>query len=346
MDVTRADVSAVQLAAAATTASLQVSARIVRSELSVSEVKARAAIQFIEPTTQVAYVVPAADLSYIILLVDAELDVRGLSPIVRDMVPVVDLRSFALSKVLSDQFGATDAAAVGMEKTLANDVFAGDVIDVLLIIGRTLVEELFATDTSEIGLGLNKNELLLTADAYSFLYGKGLEELLSATESARVGFQKAADDSVSTADDASVGISKPTSELLSASDESVMLYDKPVNDGVTVADSAQVLVDYVLQLSDFVSVLDDIDLDIIVTRTLADTANFTGYSLSLLNEPTLNVVPLGWQLGGDFVRIAIDRVPAPLADATGVTESGSYLIQNYTSADYFAQDYIGTTGSF
>lgn len=419
MDVTRAVTTAVQLGATVSTVPLKATAHIVRGAVNVSEVKPRLGVQFVDAKTDVAYVVPAADLSYILMDVAAYVDVRGLSPIVRDLTPVIDLNSFLVGKGIADQTAQQDSASFEMGRLLSNTVYTGEIIDILLEILRYPEDYYTVSDDSTIGINPNKVEIVVTSEVYSLLYEKGLQEIVAIAEQKNISFSKQASDSQAIADANSIGIGKTPQDAVSNADNfsrvvnfirsasdaivsseqksigigkneqdvvtqsdanrfdfskaiedafsapdfaaveasynrffdesyavddvSQSLYSKNQADEVSTSDEVTRVVDFALELNDSISAIDNFEAVIPVIRFFADQV-LTFTSSGALNSPYLNQIALGNGIGGDSVRIEFE-MPRNLTDSTGISDSGSYFIQDYVNGDYFLQDYVGTTGS-
>jgi hypothetical protein len=419
MDVTRAVTTAVQLGATVSTVPLKATAHIVRGAVNVSEVKPRLGVQFVDAKTDVAYVVPAADLSYILMDVAAYVDVRGLSPIVRDLIPVIDLNSFLVGKGVADQTSQQDSASFEMGRLLSNTVYTGEIIDILLEILRYPEDYYNVSDDSTIGINPNKVEIVVTSEVYSLLYEKGLQEIVAIAEQKNISFSKQASDSQAIADansivigktlqdavdnvdefsrvvdfirsasDAvgsseqkSIGVGKNEQDAVTQSDAKLFDFSKAIEDAFSAPDVAAVeasynrffddasapedapqklysknqadevsttdditrVIDFVLELSDSISAIDNFEAVIPVIRFFADQV-LTATSSGALNSPYLNQIALGNGIGGDSVRIEFE-MPRSLTDSTSMSDSGAYFIQNYVDGSYFLQDYIGTTGS-
>ncbi len=242
MDVTRAVTTAVQLGATVSTVPLKATAHIVRGAVNVSEVKPRLGVQFVDPKSETTYVVPVADLSYILMDVEAYVDVRGLCPIVRDLTPVIDLKSFLVGKGIADQSTQEDSASFEMGRVLSNTVYTGEIIDILLQILRYPEDYYAVSDESTISINPNKVEIVVTSEVYSLLYEKGLQEIVAIEEQKNIAFSKQASDSQSIADANSIGIGKTPQETVGNNDAFTRVVDfiRSASDAVGSADQKSI----------------------------------------------------------------------------------------------------------
>lgn len=419
MDVTRAVTSAVQLSATVSTVPLKATAHIARGALTVSEVKPRIGVQFVDPKTATSYVVPAADLSYILMDVEAYVDVRGLCPIVRDLTPVIDLKSFLVGKGVADQATTQETTNFELGRALSNTVYTGEILDILLEILRYPEDYYSVSDASTIGINPNKTEVVVTSELYSLLYEKGLQDVAGIAEQKKITFSKPVAESQSVADQSSRGYAKAQNDVViksdvfnrvvnfvrtpadsvgsseqryfalgksavdavaasdlnlrdlhkavadaftapdvaaieaqynrffdesaAAGDESALSYGKNTDDGVSVADSFDRVLDIGLQLADVQTAVDFFEKVIPISKYFADVVRVTA-DHGPVNEIVLNTILMGGVLGGDFAKPGLQSYSGA-SDSFGVSDGGSWLIQDYGQGDYFAQDYVGIGGS-
>lgn len=419
MDVTRAVTTAVQLSATVSTVPLKATAHIARGAVNVSEVKPRLGVQFVDAKTDTTYVVPVTDLSYILMDVEAYVDVRGLNPIFRDMTPVIDLNSFLIGKGVIDPVTISEGMSFEWGRALNDEAFTDEQISILIEILRTFEDALSVADASTIGLGLAKNEVVLTPELFNLVYDKGLVENILLLEAAAKGVSKVSQDAQSASDSSSVGIGKSEQETVTATqsfqtitdfqrvveelisqnditstfldksveefvasvdaagneyskiiddaffasesafiqlillrsvsddaysnDDSNLLVDKGAADEVAAMDSFDRILDIGLQLADVQFTVDEFSRIHNSFRTFEDDVLVTP-AYGPLNEITLNTILVGGVLGGDYARPE-GSTSGALSDGFGVSDGGSWSIQDYGQPDYFAQDYVGIGGS-
>ena len=219
-----------------------------------------------------------------------------------------------------------------------------DSADVLLIIQRHLESLVAASDDSHTDLGLAKNEVVLSSDLFNMLYNKSTAEILSVADLAKLVTGKGFEESQPIASESSVQVSKPIDELAPAVDVSSILVGIPMADEISVADFSVASVNFGLEFSDSISLADSLEAAIPIIREFLDTVGVAGYRESLLNDLPFNALTLNGQIGGDYALISME-MPRGAADASSVSDAGYFVIQNYTLADYFAEDYVGTFGT-
>ena len=118
---------------------------------------------------------------------------------------------------------------------------------------------------------------------------------------------------------------------------------KNQSEEVSVSDSFDRVLDIGLQLADVQSAVDNFDKVIPISKFFADIVRVTP-DYGPLNEIVLNAIPVGGVLGGDFAKPNRNTASAA-SDSFGVSDGGSWSIQNYADASYFSQDYVGIGGS-
>ena len=238
MDVTRAVTTAVQLSATVSTVPLKATAHIAKGAITVSDVKPRLGVQFVDAKTDTTYVVPAADLSYILMDVAAYVDVRGLCPVVRDITPIIDLSSLLVNKGIIDPVTTSEGVFFEWGRDLSDVVTAEELISVLIIILRTFEDEAFADDLSTIGLGLAKNEIVLSADLFDLFYEKGVADVASLAEVVAKGISKVSQDAQPVEDSKSVSLIKSAQEAVTVSQafQSVTDFRRVVQEVIAQAD--------------------------------------------------------------------------------------------------------------
>lgn len=297
MDVTRAVTTAVQLSATVSTVPLKATAHIAKGAITVSDVKPRLGVQFVDARTDTTYVVPVADLSYILMDVAAYVDVRGLNPVIRDITPVIDLNSLFIGKGLVDPVTITESILLQWGRDLSDAVVAQESINVLIEILRTFVDTYQVEDSSTAGVGLNKNEVVLTHELFSLIYEKGLAEIALPIDVVSKGLRRFSADYQSSSDDRSIELGKNAQDSIEATqnlelvmhfrrieDESVEQTDfksigfgKKAEDFVLNSDEAERIISKIVV--DSIASVDTAVINMQINRILSDNAQADDLSL-------------------------------------------------------------------
>ena len=138
--------------------------------------------------------------------------------------------------------------------------------------------------------------------------GKGLSDSPVISESHVYDFGKALSDSSLISEAHVVDLSKVASDSFSASDDQVFAFGKTLSDSVGVTDD----------VDGEASVLDDQEMQFF--KSTSNVANVSESHVKLTQKVT--------------------------SDSASASDSGSYRGQNYCAFDYFAEDYVGFSGTF
>lgn len=302
MDVTRAVTTAVQLSATVSTVPLKATAHIARGAVNVSEVKPRLGVQFVDPKTSTSYVVPVADLSYILMDVEAYVDVRGLNPIFRDATPVVDLNTLLIGKGVIDPVTTSEGISFEWGRQFNNEVFTGEILDILLEILRTFEDSTPVDDASTIGVGLVKNETILTSELFNLIYDKGVADVVSLIEAAAKGVSRVSQDTQSIVDSNAIGVGKNAQESVTATQafQSITNFQRIIQESIAQSDTKSVAFEKGVQefvansdaaarafskiVEDAFSVSESADIEMQFLRLLDDMQNASDESYSLYEK--------------------------------------------------------------
>lgn len=267
--------------------------------------------------------------SYTDLVTTSEdINTVDISKVLQDTAVSLDITAAAITKVLSDYISPTDIYASDVLKVLAESVSSIDVFS------RTIdFDRAFTSAITLIELATSNT-------------GKNLADSTSATEYYVVDFSSVRQDSATTTDNAELvnQFFRTFSDTVSSAENKTILFGKVFADLVTIQDAVSAAVQYNTFLSDNILLSDTVVTAVPIVRTFTDSFTMNEY-LSKLNEAPLNSFVVGGKYGGETVVVALNRVAPPITDTTGTSDSGMWVLQDYTSADYFAEDYVGTKGT-
>jgi hypothetical protein len=287
-----------------------------------------------------------------------------------------------INRLFTDDFTTPDANTIGYAAVKENFVTAGD--DYYADLVKALSNFVTATDTDDITFGKNitdpqpvtddyfsefskvEAETLVSSDTFDRVlsFVRAVNSSVAMLELAQASYNKAETDQVTASElqvfdffSAKTNSVNPLETLssttvflrsfvnsLAASDSVASAINKAFNHSVTVFDSTQVQVDFVRTPTENITFNETFVSVFPVLRNFSDVATMNAY-LSEVNQSPLNTFVVGGKLGGESIIIALARIPDPLTDSTGTADSGLWVLQDYTSADYFAQDYVGTKGT-
>lgn len=288
-----------------------------------------------------------------------------------------------ISRLFTDDFSAADASAIGFGLNKVNfvtvsesgyvDFFKGiteplSVSDELATdFNKVFENSVTALSESEVDFLKPVSDLVVSSDIFDHAvnFQRALLSSVAMVQLATTDFSKVLEDSVTstTYEVIDFSLNAPISSVVpndtaqtttdyvrdlfnSVTPDEFKQFDfgKVFSHSVTLLDTVSVAVDYSSAFTDNITLSDTVVTVVPIVRSFADAFTLNEY-LSKLNEAPINAFVVGGKYGGETVVIAMARVVPPITDTTGTSDSGMWVLQDYTSADYFAQDYVGTKGT-
>lgn len=296
---------------------------------------ARASIQVVSLEATITYQqLAVSQVSYIALAVDAQLDVRGLYPVVFDSVYSADLASLQYAKGFTDGFNQTDAIQP-------------------FVLGKGL------TETQS------------TAETHSFAVDRSIAESFGVIEDPSLDLVKAPfNDAVAQVDASSLGFFSPHSDQFIAQDGGQEFegdyYADPTYFAEKYVSENRPIVDFLKSIAETVYATDDFDgevtseddqtsvfgkaisdqaiasevLNYVATyfRTLNDTSTSSDAFAALMEKALTDSAAASDALNSSVSKTA--------SDSASTADSGYLYLSSYVDPTYFESDYSGTYQPF
>ena len=249
-------------------------AKLVKSQVMVTRASYAAAVSSRVVNAFANYAKPVTRISYQNLsAIDMALDPFSLNKYFRlESFGVSDSASFDVAKTLNEALGASDLQDLSVEKGITSELSLGDFAYVLLEIQRAFSDSLYTSDTSVLGLGLNKTDSLGAYDVAHRDLGKGAADSFVFDEATAFSVSNVLSDNTSVSEqlDRTVSFVRGFAETASVSEVTAASVGKALQDSTSVSDLFARVVTYD---RGFVESFGTTDTDSrSVGKSLADTA--------------------------------------------------------------------------
>lgn len=264
-----------------------------------------------------------------------------------DQSTVSHTEVFDFYKYLSHTAVATDEPALSVEKPLFDSVTGLE--DSTYVFTKKVKEDtvgIVETEFYEFGKALTEAPQLTDDDAILQFF-KNSQDALAFTDVETIDFAKFLVDAVGVTDDVDGAASvlddqemqfvKNTSDVAAATDQFVRVvqFTRAFNDAPSLTDNDTLAVGKNIADAASTSDTNRYDFDKLLTDTPVATESIA-----------LDVTLAPFTDNGGVTDIA-DVVPNKVvSDTTSMTDAGSYRSQGYCDFTYFAEDYVGASGTF
>lgn len=293
-------------------------------------------------------VVPLAAINWISIVMGAEVDYRGMNPVIHEINVVTDASRLLVGKRFFDSSATSDSYT-------------------LLVFKKAAVETLHPVDVKTFSLQRQISESLHSQDDFNasvptddgevMTFGKHVpDDAVTKSDVEHMAFGKRSNETVASVDVRSHSLSKPLSDAKSVSDVRVNQIDKPLSDTVDAGDemNAQAITDdgeimvFGKTTSDYHEVADEAIVE--AGKNLSDSIGSSDELLPFelgkgINEP----VATSEIRSVDLVRGAIEDFPLtwdysvasiqkPISDRVYYPADGPNQYNTY-ALSYFLEDY-------
>lgn len=262
-----------------------------------------------------------AGVSYEHAVADVFIDDTGLYQIRFDIATLEDTHTFAIDKVVSDQFLATEAISLSFTTGFSDTTSYTD--QAALLFSTTPADSLLLTDVFDKVFTKGLIDPAPTTDNITntfidkLLFDNAvMEDLLGVPDGVTYQFCKATSNTYSVSDQLTLDFAPVFVEQQPTLDSSTLLTDKVLQNTITNTDA--LIFDVAVNFSDEQSVVESLSSS--VSKPLVDELFVDDVNTLYTTKTKL--------------------------DSVSFTTSGAVLMQGYSSELYFSEDYVGTSRQF
>lgn len=243
------------------------------ASVSVSTVKPRVSIEITKPKLgAVSYALPAAAIDYILLQVEAESDSSGLFQFKGEVVAVLDTKTIAFAKALSDAVNPQDHVGKDVSKPLTDSVGLTETFSRLLTFIRQFADAFGLSDHVTVDTLKVLADSVGTTDTKTYSFSKFIPDGVAMNDTADVGdgllvaVVKTIMNIVLMSDAKRIDVSKALTDQAEPTEAHSIHFSRPVSDSYTVVDTASL--EPILNKSDSFALTDALRFD--TSKLIAD----------------------------------------------------------------------------